>query len=514
MGLLTCQNVTGNSVLVVGNSGLTNPRVKNILDHGATPIVITCNEIIEDSEKVAGVEYLQRRFDPTDLTKLGRDEVENVVDAVFVTVTPSYNNLAKDISDQCKRKRIPINVADQPRLCTFTLLSSHKDGDFQVGVTTSGKGCRLANRLKRHVVNSLPRNVGDICTQVGELKRKIQEEDLKDTIDDNVDSIMVGQDDDDAEQHCKFNDFVSERNETFVQRKRRRMRWLSQVVEYYPFEKLSTINLDELTEEYTTSPISTTTTGGKQGKISLVGAGPGSASLLTTGALKSINSADLILSDKLVPQEVLDLIPRQTPVHIAKKFPGNAERAQQELLEMGITGLESGKHVVRLKQGDPYIFGRGAEEYVFFSERGYTPEVISGITSALSGPLLANIPATHRNVADQLLVCTGTGREGALPNLPEWVPTRTTVFLMALHRVQKVVDALEQVKGWDIDVPCAVIERSSCPDQRVIKTTLRHVSEAIEACGSRPPGILVTGYSCEVIEKRPVDEKWVVEEGL
>lgn len=510
MGLLTCQDVKDTIALVVGNSGLTNVRVKKLLEYGTKPIVITCGK---PSEEVEGAQYLNRAYKMDDLVTLGREEVENVVDSVYVTLSPAENAMAREISQQCKRKRIPVNVADQPDLCTFTLLSCHADGDFQVGVTTSGKGCRLANRLRRHIVNSLPSNVGEICTRVGDLKRKIQEEDLKDSIE--HEEYIVGQEDDDAEQHSRFNDFVSERNESIQQRKKRRMRWLSQIVEYYPLEKLASIEVDDLAQQYSTSPPSTEGQPQKahqKGKISLVGAGPGSDNLLTTGALKCIHSADLILADKLVPQPVLDLIPRTTPVEIAKKFPGNAERAQQELLEMGITGLREGKHVVRLKQGDPYIFGRGAEEYIYFSEHGYTPEVISGVTSALSAPLLANIPATHRNVADQLLVCTGTGRAGALPNLPEWVPSRTTVFLMALHRIQKVVDALVETKGWDINVPCAVIERSSCPDQRVIRTTLKNVAEAIEACGSRPPGLLVTGYSCEVIEKH--DQKWIVEDGL
>ncbi|CAN6628620.1 uroporphyrinogen-III C-methyltransferase [Trichomonascus vanleenenianus] len=510
MGLLTHQEIKNHNVLVVGSSNLTNIRVKTLLSHGSRPIVIAEET---PAHPLEGAVYLSRSFRDSDLTDLGRHEVENVVDAVFVTLPPSKQVLAQHISKLCKRLRIPVNVADKPDLCTFTLLSTHSSGDFQLGITTSGKGCRLANRFKRHVVNSLPHNVDTICANVGALRQQIRESDE-----------LVGQDDDDAEQTGQLNKLVVENAETYDQtveeRRKQRLRWLSQVVEYYPLESLADISMQDLSQEQTaikqatTEPVgSLTSQEKKRGKISLVGSGPGSAELLTTGALQAIHSADLILADKLVPEQVLQLIPRGTPVEIAKKFPGNAERAQQELLERGLEGLRQGKHVVRLKQGDPYIFGRGAEEYVFFNSHGYKPQVISGITSALSAPLVANIPATHRNVADQVLFCTGTGRKGVLPKLPEWEPTRTTVFLMALHRIDSVVEALVREKKWDPSVPCCVIERASCPDQRIIRTRLQHVAEAIESAGSRPPGLLVVGYSCEVIEKLS-SEKWTIEEGL
>ena len=117
------------------------------------------------------------------------------------------------------------------------------------------------------------------------------------------------------------------------------------------------------------------------------------------------------------------------------------------------------------------------------------------------------------NVADQVLICTGTGRRGTLPNLPEFIKSRTTVFLMALHRVVDLILKLIDDKNWDPNLPAAIIERASCPDQRIVRTTLSNVAQAVEACGSRPPGLLVTGYACEVITKPNTDEKWVIEEG-
>ena len=208
-------------------------------------------------------------------------------------------------------------------------------------------------------------------------------------------------------------------------------------------------------------------------------------------------------------------------MHIARKFPGNAEPAQTELLTLGLEALEKGHTVLRLKQGDPYIYGRGGEEYAFFRENGYIPTVLPGITSSLSAPLFAHIPPTHRNVADQVLICTGTGRKGAAPDPPPYVHTQTVVFLMALHRLDSLVESLtgampnaDGSRSWPLETPCAMIERASCSDQRVIRSTLGKICAAREEVGSRPPGLLVVGWSCEVLRTNHTKQDWVVEDGF
>lgn len=324
------------------------------------------------------------------------------------------------------------------------------------------------------------------------------------------------------------------------------MRWLSQVCEYWPLKRLAGIGEEDVESVLRSYP-GTTSPGMKReaspekkiGTIILAGSGPGHPDLLTQATHKAIQNADLILADKLVPSGVLDLIPRRTQVRIARKFPGNAERAQEELQEMALEGVKEGKTVLRLKQGDPYVYGRGGEEVAFFREHGFGDRVsvLPGITSALSAPLFAAIPPTQRGVADQVLICTGTGRKGKAPTPPEYVSTRTVVFLMALHRIVGLVKELttrvelEPIVSesgtiepapatdskrtlWPLDTPCAVIERASCPDQRVIRTTLQHVAEAIEAEGSRPPGLLVVGQACEALYTREKGRAWAVEEGF
>ncbi|WYZ39568.1 hypothetical protein EsH8_III_001482 [Colletotrichum jinshuiense] len=546
--LLTALNCKGNTHLIIGTNPLAAARCTQSINAGATAILIAPDTPdlhygLQKRIDAGEVTWHKKAFEDTDLFTLGRDEVEKVVDAVFVT-SGSRDPLGAHISALCKRNRIPVNVVDAPQLCSFSLLSTHTDGPLQIGVTTNGRGCKLASRIRREVAAALPKDLGVACAKLGDVRRRIQSEDHLSAQPDDVD--------DSFDQTASFNKLVTEADLDAA--KNRRMRWLSQVCEYWPLKRLAAIT-DEDVESVLKSypglagsppdaerpPVNAAAAARsprQQGRIILAGSGPGHPDLLTRATHKAIQTADLILADKLVPAGVLDLIPRRTPVRIARKFPGNADQAQEELHELALAGAKEGKTVLRLKQGDPFIYGRGGEEVAYFREHGFGDRVtvLPGITSSLSAPLFAGIPPTQRDVADQVLVCTGTGKKGKPPAPPEYVASRTVVFLMALHRISGLVRELtcyleteeaeaqaEEGEGqkktpkrplWPRDTPCAVIERASCPDQRVIRTTLGYVAEAIEAEGSRPPGLLVVGRACEALYEKDKGRAWVVEDGF
>ncbi|KAI1408114.1 uroporphyrin-III C-methyltransferase [Hypoxylon sp. FL1857] len=558
VSLLTAMDARSHTHLIIGSNPLAAARCGQSLSAGASPILIApetaelhyaLQKRIDDGE----VKWIKEAFRDEHLFTLGREEVDQIVDAVFVTSGPR-EPLSAHISTLCKRNRIPVNVVDAPQLCTFSLLSTHVDGPLQIGITTNGRGCKLASRIRREVAASLPPNLGSACLRLGDVRRKIQEEDHLLHM-----ALADGDDvDDSIDQSASFNKLVTEADLDAA--KNRRMRWLSQICEYWPLKRLAAITDEDVSNilrsyedlssanpigKSTTSPSNNAAT---RGRIILAGSGPGHPDMLTRATHKAIQSADLILADKLVPAGVLDLIPRRTPVHIARKFPGNADAAQSELQELALAGVQDGKTVLRLKQGDPYIYGRGGEEVAYFRQQGLGRDrvvVLPGVTSALSAPLFADIPPTQRDVADQVLVCTGTGKKGKAPAPPEYVPSRTVVFLMALHRIGGLVEELttyletetktEVLKEdgnaevenanangdmrprralWPRNTPCAVIERASCPDQRVIRTTLDRVVEAIEQEGSRPPGLLVVGRACEFLNKLEKGRSWSVEEGF
>ncbi|KAK1997449.1 uroporphyrin-III C-methyltransferase [Colletotrichum falcatum] len=532
--LLAALNCKGNTHLIIGTNPLAAARCTQSLAAGATVILLAPDTPdlhygLQKRVDAGEVAWHKKAFEATDLFTLGRDEVDNVVDAVFVT-SGARDPSSAHISALCRRNRIPVNVVDAPQLCSFSLLSTHTDGPLQIGVTTNGRGCKLASRIRREVAAALPRDLGAACARLGDVRRRIQAEDRLPAQPDEADDSL--------DQTASFNRLVTEADLDAA--KNRRMRWLSQVCEYWPLKRLAAIN-DGDVESVLDSYAGCGSGSGapspqqqqqqqqqqqRQGRIILAGSGPGHPDLLTRATHKAIQTADLVLADKLVPAGVLDLIPRRTPVRIARKFPGNADQAQEELHELALAGAREGKTVLRLKQGDPFIYGRGGEEVAYFREHGLGDRVtvLPGITSSLSAPLFAGIPPTQRDVADQVLVCTGTGKKGKPPAPPEFVASRTVVFLMALHRIAGLVRELtchlEAEEGtpkralWPRGTPCAVVERASCPDQRVIRTTLEHVAEAIETEGSRPPGLLVVGRACEALYEREKGRAWVVEDGF
>ena len=561
--LLTAHDCRGHVHIILGSNPLVASRATQSIATGAKPILIAPPSAdlhygVAAHIASGALTHLDRAFKEYDLFTLGRPEVNHVVDAVFIT--SPRDPLAPAVSALCKRNRIPINVVDAPSLCSFSLLSSHVDGPLQIGVTTNGRGCKLASRIRREVAAALPSGLGSACARLGDVRKRIVEEDQKAHQRDCTAAENEGVDDS-LDQTASFNKLVTDADADAA--KTRRMRWLAQICEYWPLNRLASITDDDVAailQAYPGAPTSgpspsstaepavpssaaPTAPPPPRGRIILAGSGPGHPDLLTRATYKAMQSADLILADKLVPAGVLDLIPRRTPVCIARKFPGNADRAQEELLEQALAGYRAGQTVLRLKQGDPFIYGRGGEEVAFFRAQGIADDrvaVLPGITSSLCAPLFAAIPPTQRDVADQVLVCTGTGKKGRPPVPPEYVPSRTVVFLMALHRIEGLVGELtrvtaeeedEQEQGqeggekraatrrplWPLDTPCAVIERASCPDQRVIRTTLRHVAEAIEQEGSRPPGLLVVGRACEVLFTPPGEEggrSWTVEDGF
>jgi uroporphyrin-III C-methyltransferase len=555
--LLTAIDSTSHVHLIVGSNSLAAARCTKSLEVGAKPLLIVPETVelhyaLQKRIESGEVRRLAKPFEDKDVFQLGREDINRVVDAVFVTSGPRdpisklslgyfisvLTRIGVHISQLCKRNRIPVNVSDAPNLCTFSLLSIHTDGPLQIGVTTNGQGCKLSSRIRREIASFLPPRIGSASERLGTIRRRIQEEEHLS----HIGSCGDPEGDDSIGQSSTFNKLVTESDLDTA--KNRRIRWLSQICEYWPLGRLASItdeDVETLLKLYATNPLNSNlvepikldSKPGK-GRIILAGAGPGHPDLLTKATHKAILRADLILADKLVPSGVLDLIPRRTPVYIARKFPGNADHAQEELLQLGLSGLRNGQTVLRLKQGDPYIYGRGGEEFKFFSKEGFADRItlLPGITSALSAPLFAGIPATQRGVSDQVLICTGTGQKGKPTIPPEFVETRTVVFLMALHRIADLVadltthdsnDAKIILEDGSVDVtrklwpkltPCTVIERASCPDQRVIRTSLQFVAAAIEEEGSRPPGLLVLGKACEALVEQEAGRKWTVKEGF
>ncbi|KAF6753264.1 uroporphyrin-III C-methyltransferase [Ephemerocybe angulata] len=422
-----------------------------------------------------------------------------------------------------KARNIQVNSTDVPELCDFTFTSTHRvaESALQIGVTTNGQGCRLSSRLRRDIVSKLPPTTAAAIRNVGQLRSLAKREGLKacdDLDEDGPDEI----EEDSAVSTPNRPVPTRSSTETETESTRRRMKWVAQVSEYWPLSKLASLTPDDMTAllegRVPETPLTQSLMSlalpptpahnlpnSKRGRIFLVGSGPGHPSLLTQATHTVLTRlADLVLSDKLVPDAVLALIPKSVEIRIAKKFPGNAEGAQMEMMEAAIEAANRGLTVVRLKQGDPVVYGRAGEEVLYFRAHGLEPLVIPGVSSALAAPTFANIPVTQRGAAESFTVCTGVGRRGKEITLPAYERARTLVILMGVARLPQVVDALvaadagarRQGAAYPGHTPVAIIERASMPDQRVVTSTLRDIVQALESSGEqRPPGMIVVGWS-------------------
>lgn len=237
------------------------------------------------------------------------------------------------------------------------------------------------------------------------------------------------------------------------------------------------------------------------GKVYIVGAGPGGIDLLTKRAEKVIMEADVILYDELIGDDIKDLLKKTKAILIdVGKRAGKHKKTQDEINKLLVEYAKQGKKVVRLKGGDPFIFGRGGEEAEFLAEHGIPFEVVPGITSAIAVPAYAGIPITHRAFDPAVVFITGReARErlnwDALAKL-----NATIVVLMGLSTLDKIVNKLIE-HGKDPNTPVAVIERGCTRDQRVVVSNLANIVDIVRANDIKGPAIIVIGEVVKLREK-------------
>jgi len=210
-----------------------------------------------------------------------------------------------------------------------------------------------------------------------------------------------------------------------------------------------------------------------KGKVFLVGAGPGDPELLTVKALRLLKSADAVLYDDLVSPEILRLIPATAQLHDVGKRCGTKKIQQEEINFLMIAIADSGLQVVRLKSGDPMIFGRAGEEIEALRKAGIAYEVVPGVTSALGAAAVAEIPLTHRRASSALVLITA--HQAANSDEADWSKLvgsgATVVIYMPGQRYAQLAEKLKAA-GLSGDTPCAIISRATAPDQRTVMTSI------------------------------------------
>jgi uroporphyrin-III C-methyltransferase len=235
----------------------------------------------------------------------------------------------------------------------------------------------------------------------------------------------------------------------------------------------------------------------RSGTIYLVGAGPGEPGLITVRGRQILESADVIVHDRLISARLLECVRADAQIEDVGKLPGRENRPQNEINQLLVTLARDGRSVCRLKGGDPFVFGRGGEEVLAARAAGVPVEVIPGVTSAVAAPTAGGVPVTHRGVSSVITIVTGHDAPCIDSGGVDWdwvaEAPGTIVVLMGLANLRAICDALIRA-GRPTNEPVQVIEAATFPEQRMVTGTLDTIGSIVRDAGISNPATIVIGF--------------------
>jgi len=372
---------------------------------------------------------------------------------VIAIVSAAGRPLDDEIAAAARAARIPINVVDRPELSTFIVPAIVDRGDVVVAVGTGGAAPVLARRLRERIETILPERIGQLAALMGKYRTRLG---------------------------AVINDMAGRR------------RFWEQVVDG-PIAGAVLSGRPEAEAQLIDAIDASRQEDAAAGSVSLVGAGPGDPDLLTLRALHALQDADIIFYDELVTEGVLDRARREAERVFVGKRRGQRGIGQEEINRRLVAAARAGKRVVRLKGGDPFVFGRGGEELEHLRAAGVPTVVVPGITAALGCAAEAGLPLTFRNEASRLVIITAhRADEAAAIDWSTLVDAQTTlVVYMGLGSATAVRDGLVAA-GRAPATPAAVLARGSRPDSRATVGRLDQLA-ALAASAGEGPALLVVG---------------------
>jgi uroporphyrin-III C-methyltransferase len=240
------------------------------------------------------------------------------------------------------------------------------------------------------------------------------------------------------------------------------------------------------------------------GKVFIVGAGPGDPKLITLKAVEAIKSSDVVLYDRLVNKKIVSMIPKKSQKLYVGRDVGDDYKHQDTTNDMMVKFAKKNKNVVRLKGGDPFIFGRGGEEAEFLKKHNVKYEIIPGITSGMGSAEYSGIPLTHRNYASSVVFVTGHEDAKKKEGVVDWKKLAksvdTIVIMMGLSRLEIISKKLIS-GGLDKNTPVAVIQNGTTDEHRMIKGTLSNISKKVKEAKVKPPTIIIVGKVVKLSDK-------------
>lgn len=441
-------NVKGRRTLVVG-SGVTAARKADLLLRAGSDVTIVSPEIGEElSQLRASYEFTHKS------SALAAEDLQGCLVVFACSSDDAVNQrLCKFAADA----GIMVNVADNAENCDFTMPAVVDRTPLLIAISTGGSSPLLTRMLKARFETTIPAAYGRLAEFAGSYRDRIK--------------AMVP----DLTRRRRF-------WESMISGPVAEHLFSSQVEEA---DLLMENLLDEAAKEGDQPPV---------GEVYLVGTGPGDPDLLTFRALRLMQQADVVLYDRLIGEGILNLVRRDAERIYVGKLTNDHSVPQEEIGNMLIRLARQGKRVLRLKGGDPFVFGRGGEEIEALSENGVTFQVIPGVTAAVGCASYSGIPLTHRDHAQGCMFVTGHEKDGKL-NL-NWKsliqPRQTVVVYMGLSSMAAITKGFI-ANGADPATPAAVIENGTRAGQRVITGTLESLSEQTAVAGIKSPALIIIG---------------------
>lgn len=444
--------IKGRPCLIVGGGDIAARKARLLLRAGARLTVVApeiglAMTVLENNGDIV---HAQRAFSAEDLRG-----------QVLVIAATDDEALNRRVSELAHDSALPVNVVDQANLCSFIMPSIVDRSPVIVAVSTGGASPVLARLVRARLETIIPAAFGQLASVAREFRGQVKQR--------------------------------------FKSADRRRRFWenvLDGPVAEMIFAGRTEAARRALREELAAETDSIPSTG----EVYLVGAGPGDPDLLTSRAIRLMQRADVVVHDRLVSDAVLRLARQDAPRIYAGKQRSRHTLPQESINQLLVRLAREGKRVLRLKGGDPFIFGRGGEEIDTLAQEGIPFQVVPGITAASGCAAYAGIPLTHRDYAQSCVFVTGHLKDGRI-NL-DWdvlaKPQQTIVVYMGLIGLPVICEELIK-RGLPEDLPAAMIEQGTKPGQRVLTGTLKTLPEIVESAGVSAPTLTIIG---EVVKLR------------
>jgi len=453
----------GRRVLIVGGGAIAIEKLNSLLASGAN-ITVVAPEVADEINQwneAGSLTWIEREFEPTDI-----DEAFVVIAA---TDDPELNAWIYALGDEQLKLT---NSVDDPDHCNFIMAAIAKSGPMQVAISSAGCSPALAQRIRNRIEREiLTEDIGQLAEYLGNRRPEVKS--------------------------------------TLPNYKARKAFW-EQVIDSKIPHVLATCGTESADELFRVMLRRAAFAASEPSsidpkKVYLVGAGPGDPGLITVRAVEILRNADVVLYDRLVNPILLGYAPPSaTCIYVGKERGTPGQSRQDGIHSQLIRFARQGKLVVRLKGGDPFVFGRGGEEALALAEAGIDFEVVPGVSSAVAAAASAHIPVTHRGVSTGFAVFAGQEADDGSGSGISWKAAAlmpTAVFLMGVERLPLIVSRLIE-EGRDPSTPIAIISNGTLSNQRVVTGTLETIVPL--AVGVMPPAAIIVGEVVRIREQLEV----------